>query len=257
VLTATIFSFVCAPSVVSSCLCDEERRRYPHSPYDLNSSSSFTPSQVGPRYSQMCPERGRTLFYAARKLAVQEPQDSMVHSEQSIVAERLTLLFERYRQPNGKKWTYRQVAEWINERFGQDKEIISASYVFQLKSGARPNPSQKMLEMVAAFFNVDPGVLIAQNLEEGALPDADEVVIRQALSDSGLRHAMFLLAGVRRDKLPAVLAVLELASETLSEQRAEQVRSTNERNARRKTRHARDRENEEERENGATTEQHT
>jgi transcriptional regulator with XRE-family HTH domain len=197
------------------------------------------------------------LLLAASLLAVEAPHDSMVHSEQSIVAERLTLLFERYRQPNGKKWTYRQVAEWINERFGQGKEIISASYVFQLKSGARPNPSQKMLEMVAAFFNVDPGVLIAQNLDEGTLPDADEVVIRQALSDSGLRHAMLLLAGVRRDKLPAVLAVLELASETLSEHRGEQSRATSQLNARSKTRPATDGENEEERENGASAEQHT
>jgi transcriptional regulator with XRE-family HTH domain len=218
-------------------------------PYDMHSSSSFTPSQVGPRCSQMCPEKGMALLVAAGKLAVQEPYDSMVHSEQSIVAERLTLLFERYRQPNGKKWTYRQVAEWINERFGQDKEIISASYVFQLKSGARPNPSQRMLELVAAFFNVDPGVLIAQNLDEGLLPDADEVVIRQALSDSGLRHAMLLLAGVRRDRLPAVLAVLELASETLSDHRAEQARS--------KTRPARSSNSEEERENDASAEQHT
>ena len=197
------------------------------------------------------------LLRAARKLAGQEPNDSMVKSEPSIVAERLTLLFERYRQPNGKKWTYRQVAEWINERFGQDKEIISASYVFQLKSGARPNPSQKMLEMVAAFFNVDPGVLIAQNLDEGSLPDADEVVIRQALADRGLRHAMLLLAGVRRDRLPAVLAVLELASETLSEQRAEQARATKEQNTRSKTRHARENGDEEEHENGASREQHT
>jgi hypothetical protein len=114
-----------------------------------------------------------------------------------------------------------------------------------------------MLEMVAAFFNVDPGVLIAQNLEEGSLPDADEVVIRQALADSGLRHAMLLLAGVRREKLPAVLAVLELASETLSEHRAEQARAMNQQTARSKTRHARDSENEEERENGASAEQHT
>ena len=197
------------------------------------------------------------LLLAAKKLAVEAPQDTMVHSEQSIVAERLTLLFERYRQPNGKKWTYRQVAEWINERFGQDKEIISASYVFQLTSGARPNPSQKMLELVAAFFNVDPGVLIAQNLDERALPDADEVVIRQALADSGLRHAMLLLAGVRRDRLPAVLAVLELASETLSEHRAEQARATKRQNDTSKTRQARDGENEEDRENGASAQQHT
>ena len=196
------------------------------------------------------------LLLAAGKPAAEVPHECMVHSEQSIVAERLTLLFERYRQPNGKKWTYRQVAEWINERFGQDKEIISASYVFQLKSGSRPNPSQKMLEMVAAFFNVDPGVLIAQNLDERSLPDADEVVIRQALSDSGLRHAMLLLAGVRRDKLPAVLAVLELATETLSEQRAEQGSGTKEQNVRSKSRHARDRENEEEPDNDASAQQH-
>ena len=219
------------------------------STYDMNSSSSFTPSQVGPRCSQIRPERGMALLLAASLLAVRALHESMVKSEQSIVAERLTLLFERYRQPNSKKWTYRQVAEWINERFGQDKEIISASYVFQLKSGARPNPSQKMLEMVAAFFNVDPGVLIAQNLDEGSLPDADEVVIRQALADGGLRHAMLLLAGVRRDRLPAALAVLELASETLSDQRAEHARATKEQHARGKSRPARDGENEEEREN--------
>jgi hypothetical protein len=82
-------------------------------------------------------------------------------------------------------------------------------------------------------------------------------VIRQALADSGLRHAMLLLAGVRRDKLPAVLAVLELASETLSDQRAEQARATKEQHARSKTKHAREGENEEERDNGASAEQHT
>ncbi len=168
----------------------------------------------------------------------------MVHSEPSIVAQRLTMLFERYRQSNGKKWTYRQVADWINERFGHGQEIISASYVFQLKTGACPNPSQKMLEWVAAFFNVDPAVLITQHLDEASLPDADEVVIRQALSDSGLRHAMLLLAGMHRDKLPAVLAVLELASETLSDHRAEQAHATKQHNARSKTRPARDGENE-------------
>ena len=225
-------------------------------PCDMHSSSLMhtVPGwpQVFPNFSR----RGMALLLAAGKLAAQESQDFMANSEQSIVAERLTLLFERYRQPNGKKWTYRQVAEWINERFGQDKEIISASYVFQLKSGARPNPSQKMLEMVAAFFNVDPGVLIAQNFDEGALPDADEVVIRQALSDSGLRHAMLLLAGVRRDKLPAVLAVLELATETLSDQRAQQGSGTKEQNVRSKSRHARDRENEAEPDNDASAQQH-
>ena len=68
---------------------------------------------------------------------------------------------------------------------------------------------------------------------------------------------MLLLAGVRRDRLPAVLAVLELASETLSDQRAEQVSATKEQNVRSKARHARDGENEEERENDASAQPHT
>ena len=83
------------------------------------------------------------------------------------------------------------------------------------------------------------------------------MVIRQALSDSGLRHAMLLLAGVRRDKLPAVLAVLELASETLSDHRAEQAGATKQQNEHSKTRQAQDGENDEERENGASAQQHT
>jgi hypothetical protein len=191
-----------------------------------NSSALSLPSQVGSQFFPPTTRKGNGATSHRLSLGVHAPHSSMVSSDKSVVAQRLTMLFERYRQPNGKKWTYRQVADWINETFGQGKEIISASYVFQLKTGARPNPSQKVLEWVAAFFKVDPALLITQHLDEVSLPDADEVVIRQALTDSGLRHAMLLLAGVRRDKLPAVISVLELASETLSEHRKERAQAT-------------------------------
>ncbi|MQA12035.1 MAG: helix-turn-helix domain-containing protein [Pseudonocardiaceae bacterium] len=75
-------------------------------------------------------------------------------SERSgALADRLNVLFDMIRRPDGKPHTNEEVAEFCRERTG---EPFSRAYVSQLRKGERSNPTKRNLEALAAFFDVSP-----------------------------------------------------------------------------------------------------
>lgn len=123
------------------------------------------------------------------------------------LAARIDRLFEVVRRPDRRRYTHEEVARACREASG---ESFSATYLWQLRTGRRDNPTKRHLEALAGFFQVpvayffddDQGTRIAEELDLlGALRD---VAVRQValravtLSDEGLGTVTDLIEAIAR-----------------------------------------------------------
>lgn len=77
----------------------------------------------------------------------------------STVTTRLQQLFESAKRPDGGKWTLQQVAEGTG---------LSVSYIWRLRSGKAGNPTQAVLEKLAAFFGVPVGYFVGTEADSAS-----------------------------------------------------------------------------------------
>ncbi|MFC0112716.1 helix-turn-helix domain-containing protein [Kibdelosporangium aridum] len=111
------------------------------------------------------------------------------------LAAKIDRLFQIVRRPDGEQYTNEEVATACREATG---ESFSATYLWQLRTGRRDNPTKRHLEALAEFFDVpvayffddDQGKQIHAELELlGALRNAEvrNVALRAVnLSEDGL-----------------------------------------------------------------------
>jgi transcriptional regulator with XRE-family HTH domain len=106
--------------------------------------------------------------------------------------------------PGGRaEYTYREVADGIM-RLGFAR--ISGTYLWQLRTGSRTNPTIKHLEGLATFFGVPVNYFF--NDAVGARVDAELDVVA-ALHDSAVRHLAVRAAGLSHESLTAVGTLIE------------------------------------------------
>jgi transcriptional regulator with XRE-family HTH domain len=96
-------------------------------------------------------------------------------------AEKLDHLFETVHPP-GRQYTHEEVAAALREAGGP---TISATYVWQLRTGRRDNPTKRHLEALAAFFGVPVAYFFDDDTSERIDSELDLLV---ALRDSGVRQ---------------------------------------------------------------------
>lgn len=71
-------------------------------------------------------------------------------AEPESLAARLDKLFKSVRRPDGSEFSYREVAEAVTE----GGEPISYSYIAQLRTGIKDNPTLRHMRGLARFFGV-------------------------------------------------------------------------------------------------------
>ena len=71
-----------------------------------------------------------------------------------LLADRLDYLFRTVHPKDRGPYTPAEVAEAINEAAGG--RVISSTYIWQLRTGRRDNPTLKHLSALASFFGVSP-----------------------------------------------------------------------------------------------------
>ena len=129
-----------------------------------------------------------------------------VGGRESVLAERLDLLFETVHPAGRGPYTLREAADAINAEAGET--IISAAYLSQLRNGKREEPSHSRLAAIARFFGVDVEYF------SGSAPAADAARQAEALAamqDPGVRAIALRARGLSEPSLAAVLAVIENA----------------------------------------------
>ena len=117
----------------------------------------------------------------------------------ATLAERIDHLFRNQLSPRGREYTYREVAAAVT---GQNGTTFSPAYLWQLRTGAKDNPTMRHLEALARFFEVAPSYFFDDELTE--FPDTE---VRQLVASRNetLRQMTVTLLGLSDESLNAVL----------------------------------------------------
>jgi transcriptional regulator with XRE-family HTH domain len=123
-----------------------------------------------------------------------------------LLADRLDHLFRTVHPKDRGPCTHAEVAEAINAAAGDN--VISATYVWQLRTGKRDNPTRRHLSALAAFFGVSP-MYFFDDAEAGR--DAVQAELITALKDDGVREVALRAAGLSDRSLKAIRDMIDSA----------------------------------------------
>jgi transcriptional regulator with XRE-family HTH domain len=149
-------------------------------------------------------ERG-PLGQAPREEGETPDAPAGVAAEGASFAERLDHLFRTVHPPGRGEYSYREVAKAIEDSGGP---TISASYLHQLRTGLKDNPTKRHIEALAGFFGVPASYFFDDG--DAARIDA-ELELLAALRDSGVRQIAMRAAGLPPQGLESVRQMIELA----------------------------------------------
>jgi transcriptional regulator with XRE-family HTH domain len=102
-------------------------------------------------------------------------------SGRRTLAEKIDILFQTVRRPNRDMFSNDEVATACREATG---ESFSATYLWQLRTGRRDNPTMRHLEALAQFFEV-PVAYFFDDDQSSAI--ARELELLGVLRDAGVR----------------------------------------------------------------------
>lgn len=119
------------------------------------------------------------------------------------LAEKLDHLFHTVRPAGQGEYSFEDVSATVRGRGGP---TISASYIWQLRKGARDNPTKKHLEALADFFGVPPSYF----LDDAAAGRVDaQLELLTALRDTAVRQMALRASGLTEESISAVAETIE------------------------------------------------
>ncbi|HEY9392258.1 MAG TPA: XRE family transcriptional regulator [Mycobacteriales bacterium] len=119
------------------------------------------------------------------------------------LAARIDRLFGVVRRPDGQQYSHEEVARACREATG---ESFSATYLWQLRTGRRDNPTKRHLEALAAFFQVPPAYFFDD--EQGAAIEA-ELDLLGALRDASVRNLALRAVSLSPEALDTVTDIVD------------------------------------------------
>lgn len=126
--------------------------------------------------------------------------------QSGLIASRLDHLLRTVHPAGRGPYTPAEVAEAINEAAGGN--VISGTYVWQLRTGRRDNPTYKHLIALSRFFGVSPTYFFEEaETGRGSLPA--EVTL--ALRDDALRDMTLKAVGLSERSLKAISDMIDSA----------------------------------------------
>ena len=124
----------------------------------------------------------------------------------ATLAERIDHLFRNVHPGRRKPYPIREVADEINAAAGE--QVISHSYLWALRRGAKTNPSMIQIAALAAFFKVSP-LYFYDVPGQPPIDPATEL----ALSDSAVREIAMRASGLPETALRALTDMADAARE--------------------------------------------
>ncbi len=123
-----------------------------------------------------------------------------------MVAARLTHLFSTIHPADRGPYSNPEVAKAINEKAGD--QVLSATYLWQLRTGKRSDPTHSRIKAIADFFGVD----VAYFYEDDAARRTNEQLsLAAALSDPLIRQLALSANGLSNETLRAIEAMIQSA----------------------------------------------
>ncbi|RDH75374.1 XRE family transcriptional regulator [Mycolicibacterium moriokaense] len=126
-------------------------------------------------------------------------------AELSELSIKLNKLFDTMRKPSDPPLSNAAAAEAIYRKTGVS---ISSAYLWQLRTGAKTNPTVTHLRAIAQFFGVAPSYLV----DPGIDPEIDaQLNLLQAMRDAGVRDLAMRASGLTPQALNSLRAMVDHA----------------------------------------------
>ncbi|WP_037915292.1 helix-turn-helix domain-containing protein [Actinacidiphila yeochonensis] len=122
----------------------------------------------------------------------------------STLAEKIDALFRVVRRPDREAFTHEEVARACREATG---ESFSATYLWQLRTGRRDNPTKRHLEALARFFQIPVAYFFDD--EQGARIAA-ELELLGALRDAGVRSVALRAVNLSPEGMGTISDMIDL-----------------------------------------------
>ena len=120
----------------------------------------------------------------------------------STLAEKLDLLFETIRKPDGKEYSYEDIEK------GTDK-AITAAYVWKLRTGKSKNPGYKMLAILSRFFDVPVTYFFSDESVPNEREFAQDLQLARALRKQGVEEIAIRVSDLDKQAKQDILAMIE------------------------------------------------
>ncbi|MFD8318531.1 XRE family transcriptional regulator [Kitasatospora purpeofusca] len=121
----------------------------------------------------------------------------------STLAAKLDRLFDVVRRPDREPYTHEEVARACREATG---ETFSATYLWQLRTGRRDNPTKRHLEALAQFFQVPPAYFFD---DRQSVRITEELALLGALRDAGVRDVALRAVALSPEGLGTISDMIE------------------------------------------------
>jgi transcriptional regulator with XRE-family HTH domain len=121
----------------------------------------------------------------------------------STLADKVDQLFHVVRRPDREPYSNEEVATACRAATG---ESFSTTYLWQLRTGRRVNPTKRHLEALAQFFGVPPAYFFD---DEQSRKIADELALLGALRDAGVRDLALRAVTLSADGLDTISDMID------------------------------------------------
>lgn len=125
-------------------------------------------------------------------------------STRPALAERIETLFRVVRRPDGEPFSNEDVARACREATG---ETFSATYLWQLRTGRRANPTVRHVEALAQFFEV-PATYFFD--EEQAAAITRDLELLGALRDAGVRSVALRAVNLSPESIDTISDMIDV-----------------------------------------------
>jgi transcriptional regulator with XRE-family HTH domain len=129
-------------------------------------------------------------------------------AELGTFAKRLEHLFATIHPANRGQYTNREVADEINQAAG--RQVLSHTYLWQLRSGKRDKPSHDRVVAIAEFFGVSPAYFSDDDIASRTDAQLQEIAI---LRDRGVRGLALRAQGLSDKTIASFIAMMDNARE--------------------------------------------
>ncbi|WP_326569203.1 XRE family transcriptional regulator [Amycolatopsis rhabdoformis] len=127
----------------------------------------------------------------------------MTEPDRSSLADKIDQLFHVVRRPDREQYSHEDVARACREATG---ESFSTTYLWQLRTGRRDNPTKRHLEALAQFFGVPPAYFFD---DEQSVKIAEELALLGALRDAGVRDVALRAITLSADGLDTISDMID------------------------------------------------
>lgn len=124
-------------------------------------------------------------------------------ARESTLADKIDQLFHVVRRPDREQYSNEEVARACREATG---ESFSTTYLWQLRTGRRDNPTKRHLEALAQFFGVPPAYFFD---DEQSTKIAEELALLGALRDAGVRDVALRAVTLSADGLDTISDMID------------------------------------------------